>query len=64
MSILKTALTVAFAVASTSSMASVVEKQATSAAPQVSTCYYQYSILAPDGVYDVYTCYNNFDGTY
>lgn len=65
MKILKMALAAAFAVASASATASVVEKHPNSSASQVSTCYYQYSIITEDGtVYDVYECYPNGDGSY
>ena len=45
MTILKTALALVFAVASTSASANIVEKQSTSAASEVSTCYYEGSSL-------------------
>lgn len=64
MRMLKMALAVACAVASTSATASVVEKQSKAASSSVSTCYYEYTIITPDGVYDVYTCYSNGNGTY
>ena len=64
MRMLKMALAVACAIASTSATAGVVEKQSNSAASEVSTCYYMYTIITPEGVYDVYECYSNGDGTY
>ena len=64
MRMLKMALAVACAVASTSAAASVVGNETKSTASEVSTCYYMYTIITPDGVYDVYECYGNGDGTY
>lgn len=64
MSIVKIALALSFAAASASATAAVVHPQSESAASAVSTCYYQYSIITNDGVYDVYTCYSNGDGSY
>ncbi len=65
MTILKTALALVFAVASTSASANIVEKQSTSAASEVSTCYYEGSFISENGdIYDVYTCYSNGNGSY
>jgi hypothetical protein len=62
MKALKMAFAIACAVASTAASAGVVEKKA--ATSGVSTCYYEYTVITPDGVYDVYTCYSNGNGTY
>lgn len=64
MGILKMALAAACAIASTSATANVVGNQSKSATSEVSTCYYQYSIITESGTYDVYECYSNGDGTY
>ena len=64
MNIVKMALVAACAIASTSASAKVLDMPATAAAAKVSTCYYIGSYIAPDGVYDVYQCYGNGDGSY
>ena len=64
MRVVKMALVAACAFASTSAVANVAESRAKAAASEVSTCYYQYSIITEDGIYDVYTCYSNGDGSY
>jgi hypothetical protein len=61
---MKLAIALACAFASTAATAGVVEKSSKGAAAEVSTCYYQYSILTADAIYDVYTCYSNGDGSY
>ena len=61
---LKMALALACAFASTSATASVLEKQSENATSAVSTCYYEYTILTADAIYDVYTCYSNGDGSW
>jgi hypothetical protein len=58
------ALALACAVASTGAAAGVLENTSKGASSDVSTCYYQYTIITEDGVYDVYTCYSNGNGTY
>ena len=64
MRVMKMALAVASAFASTSAFAGVASTQSAAASSQVSTCYYEYTIITEEGVYDVYTCYSNGDGTY
>jgi hypothetical protein len=64
MKMLKMAFVAACALASTTAGASVVQAQPNGAASQVNTCYYEFSILTPDAIYDVYTCYSNGDGSY
>ena len=63
MKILKMAVALAFAAASTAATAASVVTPANSRG-DVSTCYYMYTIITPDGVYDVYECYQNSDGSY
>lgn len=63
MKMLKMAVAVACAFASTAATAGVVESSK-AAASDVSTCYYEYTIITQDGVYDVYYCYSNGDGSY
>lgn len=64
MKILKMAIAVACALASTAAAAGVVEKQSKSATSEVSDCYYEFSFIFLDTIFDVYTCYSNGDGTY
>lgn len=63
MRMLKIAFVAACALASASATAGVVPNQPASAS-KVSTCYYRYSVITPDAIYDVYECYSNGDGTY
>lgn len=64
MKILKAALIAVCAVCSTSATASMLETRSKDATSKVSTCYYEYTVITPDGAYDVYTCYSNGDGSY
>jgi hypothetical protein len=61
---IKMAFAVACAFASTAAAAGVVDTSAKASATGVNTCYYEYSILTADAIYDVYTCYSNGNGTY
>ncbi len=61
---LKLAFAAACAFAATAASAGVAEAKGSPAASGVNTCYYQYSILTPDAIYDVYYCYGNGDGSY
>lgn len=54
----------ACAVASTSVPANAVQTPLKSGMSSVSTCYYVGSYITEDGIYDVYRCYSNGDGTY
>ena len=60
---LKLALIALCAVASTAASASVTQVPAGAKPAKVSTCYYEYSVITGDAIYDVYTCYGNGDGT-
>lgn len=64
MKIMKMALAAAFAVASTSAVASAVETEAKSGAVNASHCHYEGTVIMPDGVYDVYYCHYVGDGWY
>jgi hypothetical protein len=61
---LKLALIAACVLASTSASAAVREAPQQSSAPKASTCFYEYSIITADAIYDVYTCYSTGDGNY
>lgn len=64
MKILNIAIAAAFAVASTSATASVVDTQAKGKTPNTSHCHYEGSVIMPDGIYDVYYCHHVGDGWY
>ena len=64
MKILKIALVVACAIASTSATANSLVPPAKGTNAAVSTCYYVGSYITPDAIYDVYDCYSNGDGSY
>lgn len=64
MKILKMALAAAFAVASTSVTAGVMEAQPKNDAVNASHCHYAFSVRMIDGVYDVYDCHYIGDGWY
>lgn len=65
MKIMKMALVAAFAVASTTATASVVETQKKGEAPSASHCHPTgIVVIMPDGVYDVYECHYVGGGWY
>ncbi|MFA5968729.1 MAG: hypothetical protein WC816_05750 [Sphingomonas sp.] len=64
MKILKIALAVTCAVASTAATANVVKRQKTPESAKVSTCYYVGSYITETEIYDFYDCYSNGDGSY
>ena len=64
MKTLKMALAVACAFASTAATAGVVDNVSKASASDVSTCYYQYTIITAEADYHVYECYSNGDGSY
>ncbi len=64
MKIVKLALAAACAIGSTAASANVVVKQPQGATSDVNTCYYEYSIITREAIYDVYYCYDNGDGSY
>ena len=64
MKYLKMAFVAMCAVASTSASAGMIQTPASAGlSAKVSTCYYEYTIITADAVYDVYTCYDNGNGT-
>jgi len=64
MKILKIALALTCAAASTAATANAVKKQENALTPKVSTCYYSGTVIIDNEIYDFYDCYSNGDGSY
>lgn len=63
MKTLKLALIAAMSVASISAQAAVAAELPAEGA-KASDCYYEFSVITADAIYDFYTCYSNGDGSY
>ena len=64
MKMLKIGLAAACAIAATSAGATVSNAQAGGGSANTSHCHYEFTVLMPDGVYDVYSCHYIGDGWY
>ncbi|HEU0134562.1 MAG TPA: hypothetical protein VFR28_07040 [Allosphingosinicella sp.] len=64
MKIRNIAAAAAFAIASTSASATVANAQTNGKPFNTSHCHYEYTVVMPDGEYDVYYCHYVGDGWY
>ncbi|AXJ94890.1 MULTISPECIES: hypothetical protein [unclassified Sphingomonas] len=64
MKMIKIAFLAACVTAAASAPAHALDKKPAATAARMSSCYYEYSIITADAIYDVYTCYGNGDGSY